>query len=172
MTTPIDANKLGALWSTLDREMARAMDGHSATAAAMLLWLYHGSPTGVVELCRVVGVSQPAGSRAIDKLVQAGFFHKLSASAREVWLELSPAGRAEAERLQGRRLTACGSLLGALTPQEQVTMSALLDKLLTAPVIDRGYARNVCRFCDHAVCDGPACPVGCRATQIERAAAA
>jgi hypothetical protein len=47
------------------------------------------------------------------------------------------------------------------------TMTTLLDKLLAAPVDSRAYVCNVCRFCDHGVCDGLAYAVGRRATEIE-----
>lgn len=167
----LQANKLGALWAVVGRVMTEAMDMHSESSTAILLWLYHWSPTGVVELGRVVGLSQPACSRAVDKLMAAGLLLKAPSGARETWLELSPEGREEAERLQSARLQACDQLLGALSRQERATMAALLDKLLAAPVDSRAYARNVCRFCDHTVCDGPACPVGCRATEIEGGAA-
>ncbi|MBX3620906.1 MAG: winged helix-turn-helix transcriptional regulator [Rhizobacter sp.] len=166
------ANKLGALWAVLDRAMGGVVDEHSASSAAILLWLSHWSPVGVVELGRVVGLSQPACSRAIDKLAAAGLLRKTPGDDSREWrLVLSAAGRREADRLQQRRLAACAGLLDALSPAERVTMDALLDKLLAAPVTDRAYARHVCRFCDHGVCDGPLCPVGCRATAIERAAA-
>lgn len=167
----LQANKLGALWAMVGRVMTEAMDTHSESSAAILLWLYHWAPTGVVELGRVVGLSQPACSRAVDKLTAAGLLLKAPSGAREIWLELSPVGRVEAERLQSARLQACDQLLGALSRPERATLVALLDKLLPAPVDSRLSARNICRFCDHAVCDGAACPVGCRATEIEDALA-
>ncbi|WP_348756253.1 MarR family winged helix-turn-helix transcriptional regulator [uncultured Aquincola sp.] len=167
----LQANKLGALWAVVGRAMTGAMGVHSESSAAILLWLYHWAPTGVVELGRVVGLSQPACSRAVDKLTAAGLLLKAPSGARETWLELSPEGRAEAERLQSARLQACDRLLNALSRQERATMATLLDKMLAAPVESRAYARNVCRFCDHGMCDGPACPVGCRATEIEGEAA-
>ncbi|MDM0078587.1 MarR family winged helix-turn-helix transcriptional regulator [Variovorax sp. J2P1-59] len=168
----LQANKLGALWAVVGRAMTATMETHSESSAAILLWLYYWAPTGVVELGRVVGLSQPACSRAVDKLMAAGLLLKARSGARETWLDLSPAGRVEAERLQSARLHACDRLLGTLSRQERATMVGLLDKLLAAPVDSRAYARNVCRFCDHAICDGPACPVGCRATEIEGEVAA
>ncbi len=166
-TRALRANKLGALWAVVGRAMSDAMQAHSESSVAILLWLYHWAPVGVVELGRVVGLSQPACSRAVDKLMAEGLLLKAPSGGREVWLELSPEGRARAEELQAARLRACDRLLAALSPQERSTMADLLDKLLAAPVADRAYARHVCRFCDHGVCDGPGCPVGCRATELE-----
>ncbi len=147
--------------------MSEAMEPHSESSAAILLWLYYWAPIGVVELGRVVGLSQPACSRAVGKLMEGGLLLKAPSGARETWLELSPEGRVEAERLQMARLRTCDHLLGALSRQERAVLSPLLDKLLAGPVANRAFARNVCRFCDHGVCDGRACPVGCRATEIE-----
>jgi DNA-binding MarR family transcriptional regulator len=166
--SPLEANRLGALWSTLDRALTATLADDSPSTAAILLWLHHRAPTGVVELARVVGLTQPACTRALDKLVQRGLVERMALSGKEVRLSLSTRGRAQARQLQQRRQQACAALLQALSTAEQAQFARLADKLLQAPVTDRAYARNVCRFCDHAVCDGPACPIGCRATALER----
>lgn len=163
----LDANRLGALWSTLDRALSTTLADDSPSTAAILLWLQHWAPTGVVELARVVGLTQPACTRALDKLVERGLVERTVLSGKEVRLTLSARGRAQARALQQRRHAACGALLQALSADEQAQFARLATKLLQAPVTDRAYARTVCRFCDHAVCDGPACPIGCRATALE-----
>jgi len=173
-TSALDANRIGALWATLDRAMQGVLAEASASspalsssAGAMLMWLHHWAPVGVVELGRVVGLSQPACTRALDKLVDQGLVERSTLSGKEVRLTLTRSGHARARQLQRRRLAACAVLLGALSADEQAQFASLADKLLQAPVADRAYARHVCRFCDHAVCDGPACPIGCRATALE-----
>jgi DNA-binding MarR family transcriptional regulator len=163
----LDANRLGALWSTLDRALSATLADDSPSTAAILLWLLHWAPTGVVELARVVGLTQPACTRALDKLVERGLVDRTALSGKEVRLTLTARGRAQARALQQRRHAACGALLQALSAGEQAQFARLATKLLQAPVTDRAYARQVCRFCDHAVCDGPACPIGCRATALE-----
>jgi DNA-binding MarR family transcriptional regulator len=164
----LDANRLGALWSTLDRALSTTLADDSPSTAAILLWLLHWAPTGVVELARVVGLTQPACTRALDKLVERGLVDRTALSGKEVRLGLTARGRAQARALQQRRHAACGALLQALSADEQAQFARLATKLLQAPVTDRAYARSVCRFCDHAVCDGPACPIGCRATALEQ----
>lgn len=168
----LDANRLGALWSTLDRALSATLEDDSPSTAAILLWLHHWAPAGVVELARVVGLTQPACTRALDRLVERGLVERTIHSGKDVRLALSPRGRTQARQLQQRRHRACGALLQALSADEQAQFARLADKLLQAPVADRAYARHVCRFCDHAVCDGPACPIGCRATALENGAAA
>jgi DNA-binding MarR family transcriptional regulator len=167
--SPLDANRLGALWSTLDRTLTATLADDSPSTAAILLWLNHWAPTGVVELARVVGLTQPACTRALDKLVERGLVERTALSGKEVRLALSARGRTQARQLQQRRQQACAALLQVLSADEQAQFARLATKLLQAPVTDRTYARNVCRFCDHAVCDGPACPIGCRATALEQA---
>ena len=169
LPSALDANRLGALWSTLDRALSSTLADDSPSTAAILLWLHHWAPTGVVELARVVGLTQPACTRALDKLVERGLVERTTLSGKEVRLALTARGRAQARALQQRRQQACGALLQALSADEQAQFARLATKLLQAPVTDRAYARSVCRFCDHAVCDGPACPIGCRATALERA---
>ncbi len=168
--SPLDANRLGALWSTLDHAMDGAMEGQSPSSAAIVLWLFHWAPVGVVELSRVTGLSQPACTRAVDKLVDQGLVERETVSGKEVRLALTRKGRSEATRLQQRRLAACGELLGPLSGSERRQFAQLVDKILQAPVDSRAYAKHVCRFCDHGVCDGPLCPVGCAATAAEASA--
>lgn len=165
--SPLQANKLGALWSTLDRAMASARDDYSPSAAALLIWLSHWQPSGVMQLARVVGLSQPACSRAVDTLAAAGLIEKTPSGGKEVHLALSRSGAREARRLQQQRLAACSGLLAALSAGERESLDRLIDRLTASAVTCRDDAKLLCRFCDHAVCDGPLCPIGRRATAIE-----
>lgn len=166
----LQANKLGVMWAVLDRALLGALEEYSLSSAAIVLWLSYGPPMSVGDLSKVLGLSQPACSRAVDRLADTGFVRKSHSGSRETWVEILAAGRAEAERLQARRLSVLGAVLSTLTKTERAQFATLLDKLLAGVVEDRAYARHVCRLCDHGVCDGPLCPVGCRATQMEESA--
>lgn len=168
MTSTLDANRLGALWSTLDALMAQAQDDYSPSSAAILLTLHYHAPLSVNALAAIVDLSQPACSRAVDRLLAAGLVEKERVRGMETGLGLSTEGRAEARKLQQRRIGALGKLLDTLAPPEQEVFNTLVNKLLQAPVTDRAYARRVCRFCDHRTCDGADCPIGCAATALER----
>jgi DNA-binding MarR family transcriptional regulator len=161
------ANQLGVLWTTLDKALAPAFGELSGASAALLLWLQHWAPLGVVELARIAGLSQPACTRAVERLVQQGLIRRLPGNGKEVPLALTAKGSAAARRMQNQRLQACDRLLNALSGPERETLLTLVNKLVQAPVTDRAYARHVCRYCDHGICDGPLCPVGCRATALE-----
>lgn len=168
MTSTLDANRLGALWSTLDALMAQAQDDYSPSSAAILLTLHYHAPLSVNALAAIVDLSQPACSRAVDRLLAAGLVEKERVRGMETGLGLSADGRAEARKLQQRRIGALGKLLDTLAPHEQEVFNGLVNKLLKAPVTGRAYARRVCRFCDHKTCDGADCPIGCAATALEQ----
>jgi hypothetical protein len=46
-----------------------------------------------------------------------------------------------------------------------------IDTLLGEAAVERAQARRICRLCDHDICAGRLCPVGSRASAIERAEA-
>jgi len=163
------ANKLGALWTTIGQAVEAGFGSLSPSSAAAVLTLRHRQTISATALGRILGLSQPASARLVGKLVMDGHVARQErASGKEIGLRLTPKGRRLAEDLQRRRLAACERLLAALAPPDRRTLDRLLSALLAAPVTDRGYARHVCRFCDHGVCDGPDCPIGCAATASER----
>ncbi|SBP87453.1 Transcriptional regulator, MarR family [Thiomonas delicata] len=166
----LQANKLGAMWAVLDRAISGALEDYSPSSAAILLWLSYWPPMSVSELGKVLSLSQPACSRAIDRLAASGFVRKSHSGSRETLVEILAAGRIEAMRLQTQRLSTLSAMLSTLAKSEQAEFTNLLNKLLAGAVENRADARHICRFCDHGVCDGPFCPVGCRATQIEQSA--
>jgi DNA-binding MarR family transcriptional regulator len=166
----LDANRLGVLWSTLDSMMGGVVQHYSPSSAAIVLTLRYWAPISVNDLAGIVGLSQPACSRAVAKLADEGLLKKERGGGKEIGLALSATGKRQAEALQRRRVAACARLLHVLSADEQASFNQIVDKLLSAPVSDRAYARHVCRFCDHEVCDGPRCPVGCAATALEATA--
>jgi DNA-binding MarR family transcriptional regulator len=170
MNANLDANRLGALWTTLDDLMAEVVHDYSESSAAILLTLHYWAPMSVNSLTAIVGLSQPACSRALDNLLGGGLVEKQRGAGKELELQLTGAGKRQAGALQKRRLSACATLLAPLSKSELATFNTLVDKLLKAPVTTRAYARHVCRFCDHATCDGPLCPIGSAARATEHGA--
>lgn len=168
----LDANRLGALWATLDRLMDAALPGQSRSSAAILLTLRHRAPINQIDLAAVVDLSQPACSRAVARLVEQGVVACRSGTGKAVELRLSAAGRRQADAMALRRLQALGGLLGILSHTERAALNAIVDKLVAPPVSGHAYAHQVCRFCDHGICDGPACPIGGAARVIAAASAA
>jgi DNA-binding MarR family transcriptional regulator len=162
-----ECNKLAALWATLDAAMAHSFDQRSPASVAILLTLKHWAPTTVGELARIVALSQPACSRALDRLADDRLVNRAVYEGKEARISLTTAGKREAERLQHARLAASDRLLLQLSATERKALSPILDKLLGANVDGRETARRLCRFCAHDVCPSGKCPVGHAATSID-----
>ncbi|WP_207456682.1 MarR family transcriptional regulator [Azospirillum sp. SYSU D00513] len=168
------ANKVGALWATLSGAVEDAFAPLSNSSAAALLTLLHWGPTAATALGAVIGLSQPATARLLEKLAADGHVERRPRprGGKEVPFALTESGRERAEALQQGRLDACLRLLAPLDPGQRALLDGLLTAMLAAPVADqtpvRAYARHVCRFCDHGVCDGPLCPIGSAAREAER----
>ena len=163
------ANKLAALATVLDHGLTTAFEPLSPSSAAAVLTLRHRQPLTATELSRIIGLSQPATVRLLERLVATGLVERAPvAGIKEVRLSLSREGESRAEDLQRVRLSASWALLEQLTPIERLALHGLVDKLVTVPVTDRQVARRLCRFCDHALCEGPLCPIGCAATALDR----
>lgn len=160
------ASKLEAV-AVLVAETA-AQGGRTGSPAAALLTLRHHGPMPTTALARILGVTQPAATRLLDRLCAEGAVARTAAPGRrEGAVSLTAEGRAEAETLQSARLAALARLAAPLDAPARAALSHALDALLGAAVRDRPQARRLCRFCDHALCDGPACPVGRAAARIE-----
>jgi DNA-binding MarR family transcriptional regulator len=162
-----ESNKLAALWAALDAAMARSFAQRSPASVAILLTLQHWAPTSVGELARIVALSQPACSRALDRLADERLVNRAVYEGKEARISLTAAGNREAQRLQRARLAASNHLLSQLSATERQALSPILDKLLGAQVEGRESARRLCRFCAHDVCPNGTCPVGNAATAID-----
>lgn len=166
----LKGNKLGALGVLLSDALERATSDLSSSAAALLLTLFYTHNATATELAKVGDVSQPTAVRVLDGLVRRGLVQRKGRSGRVTHLGLTPAGRKRAHSLQVARLIAMDEVLSVLPRHEQAAFERTLDKLLRAATSSRAFARKTCRLCDHALCDGPHCPIGTRATELERTA--
>jgi DNA-binding MarR family transcriptional regulator len=166
----IVANKLGAFGLLLTDAMGEALGDLSASAAALLLTLrYHGDMT-TTALAAIAGISQPTAVRVADGLVRRGLIQRQDRAGRTAPLRLTRTGARRAEALQRARLKTMERLLAGLSATERTGFERTLDKLLAAATVSRAFARTTCRLCDHGSCDGRLCPIGSRASELERAA--
>ncbi|PLX36222.1 MAG: MarR family transcriptional regulator [Hyphomicrobiales bacterium] len=162
------ANKLGAFGLLVFDAMGEALGELSPSAASLLLTLSYRPGLTVTELAAVAGIAQPTAVRVLDGLVKRGLAERGEKIGRTAPLALTNTGRAEAERLQAARLGVLDGLLGALPDDQRAAFEAALDTILAGATTSRSFARTTCRLCDHELCDGPLCPIGTRATEIER----
>jgi DNA-binding MarR family transcriptional regulator len=166
----IITNKLGALGLLLTDAMGEAWGDLSPSAAALLLTLrYHGDMT-TTALAAIAGISQPTAVRVADGLVRRGLIQRQDRAGRTAPLRLTRTGARQAEALQRARLKAMERLLTGLSVTERTAFERALDKLLAAATVSRAFARTTCRLCDHGSCDGRLCPIGSRASELDRAA--
>jgi DNA-binding MarR family transcriptional regulator len=163
-------SKLGALSILLSDVGERVADDLSPSAAALLLTLRFRSALTTTELADIAGIAQPTAVRVLDGLVGRGLVVRQKRTGRQAPVRLSSLGRTRARQFLSARLRALGYVLRALSSGERAALEGIIDKLLAEATTSRAFARTTCRLCDHATCDGPRCPIGSRATELERAA--
>jgi DNA-binding MarR family transcriptional regulator len=158
------ANLLGVTALTTTDRLRAAVErdlgqGGSSPAALVHLQAYPGEP--VEALRRVLGVSQPAAVRIVDRLAAEGLVERRPGpNRRTLALHLTDAGDRAARELLGRRTESLRSLLDALDLGEQAALEPLLERLVAALADDRPQAVRVCRLCDRPSCtSGPGCPL-------------
>lgn len=168
MNNDLIVNKFGALWSVLDTSMLQTFGGTSPSTAAAILTLHFHAPQTGTALSRILGLSQPATVRLVEKLVAADIVARTPRTeGKEIDLVLTPAGQTEASALLAARHETLSGVLSTLSQDQQRQLETILDTMLAQNVDSRETARFLCRFCDHGICDGPVCPIGCRATALE-----
>jgi DNA-binding MarR family transcriptional regulator len=156
------ANLLGA-HALVVAERLRAAAGRELSSAAVLCALRTVAPgASIDELRRVLGLSHSGGVRIVGRLEREGLVARRvdPADRRALRVELTAAGRREADTILAARRAALGSLLGALDPGEQDVLTALLERGLAAATHGEDDARHICRLCEPRVCGHPdRCPV-------------
>jgi DNA-binding MarR family transcriptional regulator len=169
MNDSLLANKLAVAVTALAERINEACAPLAPSAAATLLWLRHWSPRTATEMAPILGLTQPTAQRIVDGLLRDGLAVRTKGiRGRAAPVQLTAKGRKLAETLQARRLAAFAEALAPLRASDRQALDRLLDAMLRPMVDGRAYARHICRFCDHGICDGPRCPVGSAATELER----
>jgi len=135
--------------------------GHGGGAAGALVHLHAWPGESVEGLRRVLGISQPATVRTVNRLVADGLLERRPGpDRRTAALVLTAAGRTAAERVVDARAAALQQFLQPLDDDERARLLPLLERLTASLAHDRGGAVRVCRLCDRAACCGTApCPL-------------
>ncbi len=157
------ANLLGALVTLLHDEVETATAAAAAHGAAIpaALVTVRGEPgLSIDALRRILGLSHSGAVRLLDRLEEDGTVaRKAGPDGRTVALQLTAAGRRQADQVQGARQQAMQRALGVLTPTEQVRLLRLVEKLLAGLTRDQPHCDHICRLCDLAACPEARCPV-------------
>jgi DNA-binding MarR family transcriptional regulator len=158
------AQLLGVTAVTATDRLRRAVEselahGGSAPAALVHLQAYPGE--SLEALRQVLGISQPAAVRVVDRLVTEGLVERRAGPDRRTGaLHLTAAGDRAASALLARRTQSLRDLLEVLEPAEQAALEPLLERLVAALADDRPQALRICRLCDRRSCkSAPGCPL-------------
>jgi MarR family transcriptional regulator, negative regulator of the multidrug operon emrRAB len=138
---------------------AELAHGGSAPAALVHLQAYPGE--SVESLRRVLGISQPATVRIVDRLVSAGQLERRpGGDRRTLALHLTATGERAATAILERRADSLRDLLSVLDDRERAALTPLLERLVAVLASDRPGALRTCRLCDRAACtSAPGCPL-------------
>lgn len=133
--------------------------GEAEAGALVHLQAWPGEAVGA--LAGVVGRSQPATVRLVDRLVERGLVRReKGADRRTVALVLTEAGSHAANAVLTARARALAPLLAGLSANQRQTFERLLGSVATGLATDRTAAVHVCRLCDRDACSsGPGCPL-------------
>ncbi len=164
MNESLIANHLGALAVRLTDRLSVTAP-LSDSSRALLESLYFRGPMPATSLAAIAGLAQPSAQRALDKLRRQGLV-TWDAQGRSRPVSLTGEGRDRAEALVALRDRVLRQATTALSADEQATLAPLLERMLAALTTSAEDARHMCRFCDHALCDGPACPVDEKARSL------
>ncbi|MFC5749227.1 MarR family winged helix-turn-helix transcriptional regulator [Actinomadura rugatobispora] len=146
--------------AVMDRLRAGVATVGEAEAGALVhVRAWPGGSVG--DLAGVVGLSQPATVRLVDRLVERGLLRRdAGPDRRTVALVLTEAGSRAAEAVLAARAEALAPLLAGLSPGERGTLERLLGQVTAGLAADRPGAVRVCRLCDRECCtSGPGCPL-------------
>ncbi|MGI8441063.1 MAG: MarR family winged helix-turn-helix transcriptional regulator [Thermoleophilaceae bacterium] len=166
------ANLLGVTALAATDRLRTAVEGelsHGGSSPAVLVHLQAYPGESVEAVRRVLGISQPATVRVVDRLAAEGLVERRPGpDRRSLALHLTAVGERAASAALGRRTRSLRALLDALAPAEQAALVPLLERLVASLADDRPQALRVCRLCDrHACTEAPGCPLD-HTTQIAR----
>ena len=165
------ANLLGALVVGLNDAVGSAMAraaGLDATGVSALLLVQAHPGLSITELAAALDLTHSGAVRTLERLVDRDLVRRAPGPDRRTrGLHLTGSGEDVAqEALAARRLVLAGAL-GASAVSGQETFVRALEQVLAALPGTRADAWRICRTCEHAVCRGPACPVGHAVTLAE-----
>jgi DNA-binding MarR family transcriptional regulator len=139
--------------------VAGAAVGEVEAGALVHVQAWPGGSVG--DLAGVVGLSQPATVRLVDRLVDQELVRREAGrDRRTVALVLTEAGSHAADAVLVARGEALAPVLAALSAAERTMLERLLGRVVAGLADDRPAAVRLCRLCDREACtSGPGCPL-------------
>jgi DNA-binding MarR family transcriptional regulator len=162
------ANVLGALALVVTDELGRAVTRDigvgtaSVTDSAALSALSQFLDGSTVDrVHQVLGLTPSGAVRLVDRLESDGLVVRApGADRRSRSIQLTAAGRDQAEAVGDARAAYLAGLVGELTSDEVDTLRRLLGKLMAGVVDGKDGGAWTCRLCDLVACrrDVGECP--------------
>lgn len=137
-------------------------DGREPEPDSTVVLAVHAHPgASIGEIASLLQLTHSGAVRIVDRLQAGGAVLRTEgADRRRVALALTEQGRKRAERLLAVRRLTIEDRLARLSPEEAEKMAALLRQLLDGAARHRAHAWQLCRYCDHSICQGENCAVG------------
>jgi DNA-binding MarR family transcriptional regulator len=136
--------------------------GAAGGAPAALVHVRAWPEGSISQLAEVLGLSQPATVRMVEKLVERELLVRAPGSdGRTAALRCTPAGEQLVATMLEQRAASLRPLLACLAPEEREQLEGLLTRVTANLADDRPRALNTCRMCDRDACEGDAglCPL-------------
>jgi DNA-binding MarR family transcriptional regulator len=160
------SNLLAALGTALADAQARACAAHglSASDAGTVITLGQHPGATVGALAPIIGFTQSAAVRQVERLVQAGLVRRgAGEDGREVRLSLTARGATLRARVLAARRRAVERAAAALDRRQVAALVKMMEAMLAALTEGRDSADHICRFCEEDACPTATCPVECAA---------
>jgi len=159
------ANILGALGVGLSDVAGSAVmsaTGLDETTAAALVTVAARPGQPISDLAAGLNITHSGAVRTADRLQDLGLAERyhLAADRRVTRLRLTSRGTALADEALDARRTALAGLLEEVDEAAIPALSQAIEAILRRLPRTRSDAWHICRLCEHAVCQGTACPVG------------
>jgi len=153
-------NLLGAAALAISGAADDAAGERSQAAKAALAILGQSPPCSIGALSKILRRSHSATVRLVEELQADGLVRKQAGEdRRSILVQLTGAGRREAEAILASRAKVLGDVISALAQGERLELVRILEKILTSLTPDREACNHICRFCHVAACPQDRCPV-------------
>lgn len=170
MISPRFSNLIAALGTALADTQTQAcmFAGALPSDAAALITVGYDPGISVGALAPIIGFTQSAAVRAVDRLVLNGLMQRdRGVDRRQVKLSLTDEGAALRDRILAARRGAADKALAPLDAEQLANLLPIVEQMLAALTDGREGADHLCRFCDENVCTPETCPVECAAIYQE-----
>lgn len=156
-------NLLGAMALSVVDGLSAVVEenaGQGGEAPAALVTLGVEPGLSINTLRQILDLSHPGTVRLIDRLEAQGLVERRAgADGRTLALFLTDAGYKRRKSILAERRKQLQIAVDTLTSDEQIQLTQLLEKMLTAMTTNELRAFVICRLCEEEVCPGDRCPV-------------